>query len=319
MKSLRLMVVLLLACVLVPALVVGCGGKNEKKLRIGISIPSADHGWTGGVVSWAEQAKKDIEQANPDVEVIVNSAGDSTEQVKNVENLLVRNIDVLVILPHEPESLTAVCKKAKKQGVKLIVVDRGLTKDVQDLNVVGNNHGFGEACAKAIAEELGGAGDIVVMEGVPCQTNTDRVDGFNAVMKGYPDIHILQSSTANWSQTEGQKLMDNMLKKFSRIDAVWAGDDDVLLGALNAYRKSGRSDVKLMVGGGGSKTVVKMVLDRDPLVRLTVTYPPKMIYAAALEGVKMLRGKGAEGRIVVPADTVRADNAKDFYYPDSRY
>lgn len=313
------------------AALVACGmlfatscGKQEKtasaqdqKFTLGISIPSADHGWTGGVVSWAEQAEKDIEAAHPEINVIISTGKSSSEQVSGVENLMMKNINALVILPHQPEALTAVCKKAAKNGVRLVVVDRGLTEPIHDLEVVGDNYGFGAACAKAIAEELKGKGNIVVMEGVLCQTNTDRVKGFTDVMAKYPGIKILQSERADWSEEKGYKLMENMLAKFPAIDAVWTGDDDVLRGALKAYEKSKRQDVKLMVGGGGSKDVVKKVLDKDPLVRLTVTYPPKMIYVAALEAIKPELPKGK--RMVVPADTVKSDNAKDFYYPDSRY
>jgi len=323
MKSIRLFAAAFCGCAAAVGLA-ACGQENaaqnaKQTYTIGISIPSADHGWTGGIVSWAEQAKKDIEAQNPDVKVVVSTGKSSSEQVAGIENLMMKNINALVCLPHQPEALTAVCEKAKNSGVKLVVVDRGLTKPIHDLEVVGDNYGFGKACAKAIAAELNGKGSVIVMEGVLCQTNTDRVSGFNDEMKNYPEIKILQSERADWSEEKGFKLMEEMLAKFPAIDAVWAGDDDVLRGALKAYEKSKRSDVKLMVGGGGSKFIVKKVLDKDPLVRLTVTYPPKMIYVAAQEALKMRSAMPKGKRIVVPADTVKADNAKNFYFPDSRY
>ncbi len=299
-------------------LLASCGQSEQKKsVVIGISIPSADHGWTGGIVYWAEQAEKDIEKNNPDVDVIISTGKSSSEQVSGIENLMMKGITKLVVLPHEPGALTAVCKRVKQQNnVELIVVDRGLSEPVQDLEVVGDNRAFGRACAEGIAKELGGKGTVVMMEGVPCQVNTDRVEGFREIMKNYPGITILQSERADWSEEKGYKVMENMLAKFPAIDAVWTGDDDVLRGALKAYSKSGRSDVKIMVGGGGSKFVVKKVLENDPLVRLTVSYPPKMIYVAAQEAVKRT---SADKRIVVPADTIRPENAKDFYFPDSKY
>ena len=122
--------------------------KDSASVKIGISIPSADHGWTGGVVYWAEQAKKDIQAANPGVEVIVSSAKDSAEQVDQIERMLVQGIKNLVILPNEPAPLLNVCKKAKEQGVGLIVVDRGLPEAIEDITVVGNNKAFGATAAK---------------------------------------------------------------------------------------------------------------------------------------------------------------------------
>lgn len=306
-----------------------CGKQTENKQNassapaqkvIGIAIPAADHGWTGGVVYWANRAKADIEKQDPSAKVLIAAAASSGEQVDKIENLLVQGIQALVVLPNEPAPLTGICSKAAEKGVRLIVVDRGLTKNVETLYVAGDNRGFGARAAEVIAKELGGKGKIVVMEGIPCQTNTDRVEAFREVMKKYPDIEIMDSQTANWSTERGMTLMEAYLQKHPQIDAVWTGDDDVLLGALKAYENSKRSDVKLFVGGGGAKAIVKKILDGDPVVRLTVTYPPKMIYVAAQEALKILNGQMPEQKtLTVPAEVVEKSNAKDFYFPDSAY
>jgi len=115
--------------------------------------------------------------------------------------------------------------------------------------------------------------------------------------------------------------MENYLQKYPKLDAVWVGDDDVLIGALKALEESKRADVKLMLGGGGAKTVVKRVLDRDPIVRMTVTYPPKMIdvgMTAAVEGLKNA-GKAKQPKIVIPSEVVNSTNAKEYYFPESIY
>ena len=294
----------------------GCG-QAEQKTKIGISIPAADHGWTGGVVYWANQAKKAIEAENPGYEVIVSTARDAAEQVDKVENLLVQGIKALVILPHEPGPLTAVCEQAAKQGVKLVVVDRGLTKDIADVTVSGDNPGFGRSGAQAIAKAINGKGNIVIMEGIPCVVNSDRVNAFKAEIAKYPGIKILDSQAANWDTEKGMRLMENFLQKYQKIDAVWTGDDDVLLGALKAYEESKRSDVQSFVGGAGAKLIVKMVMDGHKLVRFDVTYPPKMIEVGARQAVALLKNVKVEPRQIVPAEIIDQANAKDFYYPDS--
>lgn len=300
----------------------GCGKKSpdQTKKIIGISIPAADHGWTGGVVYWAEQAKKDIEKKYPGYEVRIATAMSSGEQVDKIENLMIRGMNALVVLPNEPAPLTNVCTKVTKKGIKLIVVDRNLTQRVEDLHVAGDNAGFGKACGEVIAKKLNGKGTVVVMEGIPCQVNTDRVNAFMEVMKKYPGIKILESQTSNWQTERGLTLMENFLQKYKKIDAVWAGDDDVLLGALKAYQESKRKDVKMLLGGGGSKAIIKRILDGDPLVSQTVTYPPKMIYNAAFEAVEILSGKPVANKVkIVPAEIITTANAKENYYPDSAY
>ena len=145
---------------------------------IGISIPAADHGWTGGLVFWANKAKQDLEAANPGLRVLLSSAKDPADQVSGIENLLVQDVQALVVLPHEPAPLTPICKQVAARGVKLIVVDRGLTENVMDYSVVGDNPGFGRVSGEQIAKVLGGKGKVVFMEGVLCQVNTDRVTAF---------------------------------------------------------------------------------------------------------------------------------------------
>ena len=257
-----------IAAALSPSLLVcSCSRETAPATKtIGISIPAADHGWTGGVVYWAGQAKKDIEAANPGVKVLVSSAKDSADQVSGIENLLVRGVDALVVLPNEPAPLTPVCKQAAGKGVKLVVVDRGLAEPVQTLEVVGDNPGFGRVSGEQLAKAIGGKGKVALMQGVLCQVNTDRVEAFKKVLAGYPEIELLEEGVSDWSTEKGLRLMENYLQKHPQLDAVWAGDDDVLLGAKKAYEESGRSDLKILLGGGGSKAVVKMVLDGDPLV-----------------------------------------------------
>ena len=299
----------------------GCGKKDDGKIRIGVSIPSADHGWTGGVVYWAEQTKKDLERKDPKLEIILSTAKDSSEQVNKIENLMVQGIKALVVLPQEPAPLTGICSQVKGRGVYLVVVDRGLDKNIQDLTVAGDNSEFGRRCAEEMAKRLKGKGDILIMEGVPCEVNTLRVNAFKNVMKKYPDIRILESQTSNWSQEKGLKLMENFLQKYKKIDAVWAGDDDVLIGALKAYAESKRKDIRFFIGGGGAKAIVKRVLDKDPLVPVNVTYPPRMIAygiefaAAAAKGKPTAKSK----REVIPAEVITPANAKYFYQPNSPY
>ncbi len=303
-------------------LAVGCSNSTSTnaKIKIAISIPSADHGWTGGVVFWANKAKAELEAKYPNYEIIVSASANAADQFSSVENLMIQDIKALIILPHEPAPLTPVCQQAKAKGIKLVVVDRNLALPIEDLAVVGDNAGFGRVAGEQIAKALDGKGNVAIMQGVLCQVNTDRVEAFKQVMSQYPEIKIIAQDVSDWNTEKGFNLMTNYLQMHSQIDAVWTGDDDVLIGALQAYSTSGRSDVKLMLGGGGSKIIIKKIIDNDPLVTQTVTYPPKMIYHATEEAIKLLEGNvPAEKKIVIPAEVVDASNAEENYYPDSAY
>ncbi|MBE6406460.1 MAG: ribose ABC transporter substrate-binding protein [Lentisphaerae bacterium] len=313
---------LIIPMLLIVAIFSGCSTK--KKFRIGVSVPAATHGWTGGVVWNAKEAKKMIEAQNPDVEVIITTAENTAEQVNRIENLLAQRVDALVVLSQEPEPLNEVCKKAKESGVYLVVVSNPLPSSCQDVFVNGSNTSFGEASADALGKLLDGKGDILVMEGIPSPINTDRVTAFRErLAKKYPGIKIMESQPAYWNTEKGLALMENYLQKHKKIDAVWAGDDDVLKGAIKAYQESGRKDIKALTGGGGSKDIVKLVMDKDPVVKATVTYPPNMVAVGMKLALKGLRaGKKTDPKdkeVIIPSEVITADNAKKYYFPDSVY
>lgn len=295
------------------------------KIKIGVAIPSADHGWTGGIVWYAKKAIADWQKKDKNVEFFLVTAGSASEQVDKIEDLMVKGIDALVVLAHDSAPLTPVVEKAKKRGIYIVSVDRGLTKPVEDVYVAGDNPGMGRVSAEWMAKELKGKGDIVVLEGIPCVINTERVEAFKEVMKDYPGIRILDSQPAYWSTQKGLEIMENYLQKYKEIDAVWAQDDDVLKGVLQAYKESGRKDIKLFLGGAGSKDIIKMVMDGDKLVRADVTYPPSMIATGISMAVMGLRGQALSGfyqqkipsKIILAAELITKENAKDYYVKDS--
>jgi ribose transport system substrate-binding protein len=300
----------------------------QAKVKVGVSIPTADHGWTGGINWWTQKAIKDWQAKDKNVEFVLVTADNPQKQVNDVEDLMTRGINALVILAHDSATLTPVVKRAYDKGIYVVSVDRGLTEPVQNVYIAGDNPGFGAKCAEWLGQALGGKGEIVMMEGIPTVINTERVEGFKAVMaKKFPGIKILESQPAYWDTQKGLQLMENYLQKYKKIDAVWAQDDDVLVGVLQAYKESGRKDVKIMLGGAGSKVMIKKVMDKDPLVKADVTYPPNMIATGITLGVLGAQGKGLEGfyqkkvpsKIVLSAELVTPENAKDYYVPESVY
>jgi ribose transport system substrate-binding protein len=317
------MLFVVLAALLVPAL-----ASAQGKVKIGVSIPTADHGWTGGINWWAQKAIKDWQAKDKNVEFVLVTADNPQKQVNDVEDLMTRGINALVILAHDSATLTPVVKRAFEKGIYVVSVDRGLTEVAQHVYIAGDNPGFGALCAEWLGKAMGGKGDLVMMEGIPTVINTERVEAFRAVMKKkFPGIKILESQPAYWDTQKGLQLMENYLQKYKKIDAVWAQDDDVLVGVLQAYKESGRKDIKIMLGGAGSKVMVKKVMDGDPLVKADVTYPPNMIATGISLGVLGAQGKGLDGfyqkkipaKIVLSAELITKENAKDYYVPDSVY
>ena len=292
-------------------------------ITLGISIPSADHGWTGGVVYWANQAKAQFEKQYPGSKIIIKTAKDTSEQAAQIQDMVASSkIDTLVILPHEGAAMTKPLSEVKKKGVYVVVVDRALSDlSAQDAYVAGDNPGLGKVSAEYVGKQLGGKGNVVVLRGIATPIDNQRVEGFESVMKSkYPNVKILDKKYANWNRDDGYKVMQDFLTRFPKIDAVWAQDDDIAVGVLKAIQQANRKDIKLVLGGAGMKEMIKKVMDGDKLITANVTYPPRMIYQAVELAVKArTAGMMMAKSTILPSQLVTKANAKNFYYPDSPF
>ncbi len=296
------------------------GSSSGKKLRIGVSIPAADHGWTAGVVWWSKQAT----ELYPDVEWTVVTAETSDKQIKDLEDMMVKGVDAIVVLATESAPITPIAEEIHKRKILLINVDRGFLKPVADIFIEGDNKAFGRKSAEYMVQRLGGKGKIVILEGIPSTVNTDRVEAAKAVFKANPGIEILDSQTGMWNREKAHDVMQTMLLKFNQIDAVWAQDDDMAEGAEQAIKEAGREKQIWMLGGAGKKEIVKRVKDGDSMFPADITYPPSMIAIGIHQAVSVLRdGKREEimkfmpRHMVIDVDMILPDNADRYYFPDS--
>jgi ribose transport system substrate-binding protein len=147
----------------------------------------------------------------------------------------------------------------------------------------------------------------------------ERIQGFTDVMKG-TNIEILDIQYANWNQDEAFKLMQDYLAKYPHIDAVWANDDDMLLGVLEAVKQSGRTEIKYALGGNGMKDVVKMVMEENAMTPISTPYPPSMIKSAIYMVAGQFNGQAPmRGNFKLDAPLITPQNADQFWYPDSPF
>ncbi|MBA2779635.1 ABC transporter substrate-binding protein [Billgrantia kenyensis] len=292
-----------------------------QEYTIGVSIPAATHGWTGGVNFHAQQAKERLESLYPEVSITITTASDPGGQANDLEDLVSqRNIDALVVLPFESGPLTDPVRRVKDAGVFVTVVDRGLEQEgIEDLYVAGNNHEMGRVSGEYIREQLDGQGDIVVLRGIPTVIDEERVQGFQEAIEG-SDINILDMQHANWNRDDGFEVMQDYLARFDRIDAVWAQDDDIAIGVIEAVRQAGREDELFIVGGAGMKDIIRRVMEGDDLVPVDVLYPPAMIATAMDLTVQHFVSNGpVVGQYILGSPLITQENAEQYYFPDSPF
>ncbi|KXF79158.1 ABC transporter substrate-binding protein [Paramesorhizobium deserti] len=293
---------------------------QDKQVNIAVSIPAADHGWTGGVVYHAERAKKTLEARYPGLKITVKTSPDGASQANALEDLTAQGIDALVTLPHNSDELTDPIRQVKEKGIFVTVVDRALSdQTIQDLYVAGNNPELGRVAGEYIKKELGGKGDVVVIRGLPIVIDEERQKGFDEAIQG-SDINVLDRQFGNWSRDDAFKVMQDYLAKYKKIDAVWCQDDDMAVGVLEAIQQANRSDIKFVVGGAGMKDMIKRVADGDSMIPVDVLYPPAMIATAMeLTAGNFHDQVPVRGNYILDATLITKDNANEFYFPDSPF
>ena len=293
----------------------------QDKKTIGVSIPAADHGWTAGVVYHAERVAKKLMEEYPNLNVVVKTSPDPASQANAVQDLETQGIDALVILPTDPDPLVNAIKEVKDKGKFVALVDRApSTNDdsVRDLYVAGNNPALGEVAGKYIAATTPDA-EVVVIRGLPIPIDQQRQDGFDKGIAG-SNVKVLDRQFGNWSRDDAFKVMQDYLTKYPKIDVVWAQDDDMVVGVLEAIEQAKRTDIQYVVGGAGSKDMIKKVMDGDKMVPVDVLYPPAMVGTALeLTAAGLLDQVPVHGTYILDATLVTPDNAANYHFPDSPF
>ncbi|MCM2398406.1 substrate-binding domain-containing protein [Rhizobium sp. S95] len=293
----------------------------QETKTIGVSIPAADHGWTAGVVYHANRVADLLMKEHPGLKVVVKTSPDPATQANAVQDLEVQGIDALVILPTDPDPLVNAIKEVKSKGTFVSIVDRAPSvndNSVRDLYVAGNNPALGEVAGQYIKDNTPDA-EVVVIRGLPIPIDQQRQDGFDKAIAG-SNVKVLDRQFGNWNRDDAFKVMQDYLTKYPKIDVVWCQDDDMAVGVLQAIEQAKRTDIKYVVGGAGSKDMIKKVMDGDKMIPVDVLYPPSMVGTAMeLTAAAIYDQVPVHGTYTLDATLVTADNAKNYYFPDSPF
>ena len=302
-------------------MIVPASAQDGETSVIGVSIPAATHGWAGGMNFHAQATIDRLEETYPQLDFVLSTASDPGQQVSDIEDMMAtRDIDALVVLPFESEPLTGPVSRVKEEGKWVTVVDRGLSQEnIENLYVAGDNPGFGRVAGEFFVERMPEGGNIVVLRGIPTTIDNERVEAFEAAIEG-SGIEILGMEHGNWNRDDSFEVMQDFLSRHPEIDAVWASDDDMAVGALEAIAQAGREDEMWVLGGAGMKEMIQRVMDGDEQVPANVTYPPAMIGTAIeLTALNFVSNAPVSGDFIIGSVLITPENAEQYYYPDSPF
>lgn len=234
-------------------------------------------------------------------ELLVTDAQDSVStQINDIEDLIQRGVQVLIVNPTDSDAVVPAVLAANAAGVPVIAVDRGVGAGAElAYYIVSDNVAGGAAAGDYICEMIGGTGSVVELEGIPGVSATrERGQGFNeAIAANCPDVAVVARQTANFNRAEGLTVMENILTAQPEIAAVFAHNDEMALGALQAIEASGR-DI-LVVGFDATDDAVQAV--NDCRMGATVAQLPAQLGAQAVEAAQTILTDGAPASLVTVA------------------
>ncbi|MDR1650538.1 MAG: ABC transporter substrate-binding protein [Synergistaceae bacterium] len=242
--------VLLLTLVSVVLLAFGCAAFAADTLVVGFSQIGAESGWRTAETESVISAAKDL-----GIDLKFSDAQQKQEnQISAIRAFIAQGVDGILLAPVVETGWEPVLTEAKEAGIPVILLDRGITVADESLYVCKITSDFifeGEQAAKWTAAELGGKGNVVQLQGTPgASAAIERQKGFEDELAKTPDIKILESQTGDFTMELGKQVMEAFLKKYGNdIDVVYAHNDDMGLGAVQAIKEAGLkpgADIKLI-------------------------------------------------------------------------
>lgn len=264
---------------------------------IGFSVSTLNNPF---FVTLTEGARKAATENNVEL-VVVDAGDDAAKQTSDIEDLVSRNVGVLIVNPVDSDAVAPAVKSAMSQGIKVIAVDRGVNGGDVDCQIASDNVAGARMATEYLMDLVGEGAKVAELQGVPGASATiDRGAGFHQVAD--QSLQVAASQTANFNRAEGMTVMENILQSDGTIKGVFAHNDEMALGAVEAVAASGK-DIKI-VGFDATDDAQKAVKD-GKMAATVAQKPDKMGETAIGTAVKIMAGETVEKSIPVEVELIK--------------
>jgi inositol transport system substrate-binding protein len=247
------------------------------------------------------------------VQLIVNDAQrDAATQVRQAENFIAQNVDAIILNPCEFEASSPAVDEARAAGIPIVNVNSE-TRSVPTAFVGSRDEESGRIAMEYIAQRLGGRGNVLMMQGFMGQAGQIKRDqGAREILAKNPGLKLLADQTADWDRAKAMTLMENWIQSYGpRIDAVFAHNDEMAIGAVIALEQAKRKD-KVVVAGVDAITDGLQAVKQGRL-DATVFQDAKGQGATAVEtAVKIVRKQPYAKETFIPFQLVTKENVDQF-------
>jgi len=304
MKKLKKFSCLAITMILAVGLFAGCaktengeGAKDTKK--IGMILSTLNNPF---FVSMKEGAQKKADELGYEL-VILDSKDDATTERANVEDLVQQGVSVLMINPTDSDAVGNSIMVANDSNIPVITVDRGANAGEVVSHIASDNTAGGKLAADYMLELLGGKGKLVELQGIPGASATrERGAGFHSVVDDKDGVEVVASQPADFDRQKGLNVMENIIQATPEFEGVFAHNDEMALGAVQAISTANKDVV--IIGFDGTDDAVKAV--EDGTMAATVAQQPDLMGSLAVENaVKLIKGETIENNIPVDLKLIK--------------
>lgn len=239
---------------------------------------------------------------------VQDAADDPANQFNQLDNAMAAGSEVVIVNPTDSDAVAPAVKALNRADIPVIAVDRDSSGGTLASFVASDNVAGGRQAADALAAAVGGKGEILILQGIAgSSASRERGEGFRAGLQAYPGIHVVATQTAQFDRTQGLNVATNLLQAHPNVVGIFAENDEMALGALEALGT--RTDVAV-VGFDGTADGMNAVA-RGRMAATIAQQPAELGAQAVRQAKKILDGRPADRTVHVNVITVTHKNVKE--------
>jgi ribose transport system substrate-binding protein len=271
------------------------GGGQEQQTTMGVSLSTLNNPF---FVTLRDGAQAAADKLGVRL-VVVDSQDDASQEASNIDDLIQQGVDALLINPTDSDAIVPSIRRANEAGIPVFTIDRGASGGDVISHVASDNVAGGAMAATFLLEQVGSSANVVELEGIlGTSAARDRGAGFNDVVGAASGVTVVAKQTANFNRAEGLAVFENILQAQSSIDGVFAHNDEMILGAIEAAVAAGRANDIVFVGFDAVDDAVNAV--KAGSLAATVAQKPADIGSLGVEtAYKHINGEAVSNYIPV--------------------
>jgi ribose transport system substrate-binding protein len=294
--------------VLALGVVAGCSGgsdggpANRTRPLIGVGLLTQTHAFYKEL---EEALRAEATTRNLDL-VVVSCEMDPARQASQIEDFITQRVNAILAAPCDSSAIVPYLEQATTAGIPVFTADIAARGGTVVSHVASDNVEGGRLAARTIAEQLGGKGDVIIIDHPEVASVQDRTRGFDEEIAKHPGINVVGRPSASGQRARAMAVMEDVLQAHRSLRGVFAINDDSALAALSVLEAARRTDVVIV--GFDATAEAQVAIRRGSALKADVAQHPTEIGRTAIRAIAdHLAGRPVEKAIAVPVTLVTAD------------